>query len=134
MINRDTDLILSKFLSFNGLEVRSIWYVWKDGCLAEIVLSFDNESIVFEAESEYDSVGINIVQRSQMDSLLASAIAAPPMWNKYVGQRFGWGWITINQQNVLDGVILSFNGIFPNLLLNVAASSIRVHEVSDASI
>ena len=36
------------------------------------------------------------------------------------------GSITINQQNYLDGVLLSFDDIRPDIALNVMASSIYV--------
>jgi Family of unknown function (DUF6334) len=36
-----------------------------------------------------------------------------------------WGWITINQQDALDGILISFGGISPQVMLNVIASSIK---------
>jgi hypothetical protein len=46
-------------------------------------------------------------------------------WRNLIGQAFGWGWITINQQDALDGILLSFDGIIPLVMLNVIASSIK---------
>jgi hypothetical protein len=128
---RDSNIILSYFIPFNGLEIRKVWYLWADKCLDKIILSFDTDSLMFEAQSEYDSIRISSVPKSHIVEILDSAVSASPTWSKFIGKRFGWGWIAINQQNVLDGVALSFNGIFPNVFLNVAASSIRVHEVLD---
>jgi hypothetical protein len=58
-------------------------------------------------------------------------------WRGFIGEPFGWGWITINQQDALDGILISFAGITPQLMLNVMASSIEegiIHQSSEKSV
>ena len=50
-------------------------------------------------------------------------------WRDLIGAEFWWGWIAVNQQGYSDGVLLSFNGIDPQVLLNVIASSIVVRRI-----
>jgi hypothetical protein len=53
-------------------------------------------------------------------------------WRRFIGEVFGWGWITINQQDALDGILLSFDGITPQVMLNVMASSIKESLIIEA--
>lgn len=32
-------------------------------------------------------------------------------WRMHIGKDFGWAWIAINQEDALDGLLLSFSGI-----------------------
>ena len=55
-------------------------------------------------------------------------------WVNFIGKVFGWGWITLNQQGYCDGVLLSFEQVvFPEVALNVIASSIKVGVVTKVS-
>lgn len=51
-------------------------------------------------------------------------------WSDVIGKQFGWGWVTVNQQGYLDGVLLSLNGIVPEILINVVASEIKVRKIA----
>ena len=126
------DLFTSEFLPFSEKEFRSVWYVWVEGCLGKIILSFENESLAIKAEIDDDTISLSRIPNSAIDQE-TNAIRVEGVWSKYFGQKFGWGWITINQQNYLDGVMLSFTNIDPDILLNVAASSINVFEISKAA-
>jgi len=124
------DSVTSEFLPFGGMELNSVAYIHSDGCLDRIILFFDDESLVIQAERDYDTVQLSRVPNSEIVSL--SDLSEPhDIWSKYIGQKFSWGWVMINQQNYLDGIILSFGSIAPNVLLNVAASSIYVFELSE---
>jgi len=52
-----------------------------------------------------------------------------PPWKDFVGVPFGWGWVTVNQQGYCDGMLLSLGGIFPQVVLSVIASSIKIGQV-----
>lgn len=135
MIDKNTglfnyDLFTSEFLPLSEMEFRSVWYVWVEGNLDKIILSFENESLVIKAEIDDDTVRLSRIQNSEI-AKETNAVRVDGIWSKYIGQKFCWGWVTINQQNYLDGIMLSFTGIYPNLLLNVIASSIKVFEVSE---
>jgi hypothetical protein len=123
----------STFLSFGGLCIESVWCERVDDCLEKIMLKFETEALVIKAVADDDSVQLFRVPNGELAQLLQHAEPPPCVFAKYVGQEFGWGWIAVNQQNYLDGVLLSFNGIVPNLLLNVIASSLHVFEVCDAN-
>jgi hypothetical protein len=46
-------------------------------------------------------------------------------WDRFIGKAFGWGWVTVNQQGYCDGALLGFDGISPNISIEVMASSIK---------
>jgi len=121
----------STFLAFNGLYIESIWNEEVEGCLDKVILKFEKESLVIKAVPDDDSVQLFKVSNSEAGQLLQFAEPAVGVWSKFIGQKFGWGWITVNQQNYLDGVLLSFNEIVPNVLLNVMASSLYVFEIRE---
>ena len=123
----------STFLPFSGLSINSVWYLSVEDCLATVILKFENECLIIKANAEDDSIQLSRASRPAIDQILQSANPAEGVWSKYVGQKFGWGWIAINQQNYFDAVLLSFNDIVPNLLLNVIASSLHVFEISEVS-
>jgi hypothetical protein len=50
-------------------------------------------------------------------------------WKELLGKECGWTWVAINQQGYCDGVMLSFDGIVPTVLLHVIASSIEVFSI-----
>ena len=60
-------------------------------------------------------------------------------WNRndsrlFTPKTFGWGWVAIDQQGYCDGLLLSFEAIvFPEIVLNVVASSIKVGAVTKIS-
>ena len=125
------DLFTSEFLPLSEMELRSVWYVRVEGDLDQIILAFESESLVVKAEIDYDTIQLSRIPNSAIEQE-TSAEPVEGVWSKYIGQKFCWGWVTINQQNYLDGVMLSFTGIYPNILLNVIASSIKVFEISEA--
>jgi hypothetical protein len=116
---------LLEFHKIAGHSLRRVWRCYVEKCLDRIVLEFDRESLVLQAEPEDDTMVFSVTandDRGTADWLDASDDA---LWRGFIGQAFGWGWITINQQDALDGVLLSFNGIRPRIILNVVASSIE---------
>lgn len=121
----------STFLSFEGLCIESVWCERVDDCLEKIILKFETESLVIKAVADDDTVQLLRVPNAELAEVLQHAEPAPRVFSKYVGQEFGWGWIAVNQQNYLDGVLLSFNDIVPNLLLSVIASSLHVFEIRE---
>jgi len=40
-------------------------------------------------------------------------VSSSEPWHGLIGETFGWGWITINQQDALDGILLSFGELLP---------------------
>jgi hypothetical protein len=58
------------------------------------------------------------------------SIRSDKPWKKYVGKECGWTWLAWNQQGYLDSVLISFEGIEPNVLLNTIGSSIEIFAIS----
>ncbi len=121
--------MLSAFHSVDDCVLQAVWQQHTEGSLDRLLLVFGETSLVVAADKDDDSVDImstdtaGIINAEHLD---ASQLKP---WSAFVGKSFGWGWITINQQGFCDGLILSFGGIVPQLILNVVASSIRTSAV-----
>jgi hypothetical protein len=61
-------------------------------------------------------------------------LTSSSFWREFVGQPFGWGWAVMNQQGYSDGVLLSFGGVTPQVLLEVIASSLKTHRIGSAEV
>lgn len=46
-------------------------------------------------------------------------------WSRLIGKPFSWGWLTVNQRGEMDGALLSFDGVIPEVGVNVVASSLE---------
>jgi len=115
--------LLSNFRRIDGQIVRTVRRVYDEGCLARVILDFDQVSLTIEARPEDDTVEIRTEEITSIAKTGIDAGKSQP-WCSFMGKPFGWGWATINQQGYCDGVLLSFGGITPQLMLNVVASSI----------
>jgi uncharacterized protein DUF6334 len=102
------------------------------GCRDELILTLGDCFLRFGVDIDTDTI------TSRFQPLLfrakkgyASIQSARP-WNKYVGKECGWTWLAWNQQGYLDSVLISFDGIEPNVLLHTIGSSIKVFMISPA--
>ncbi len=100
-----------------------VWRVYDEGCVARVILDFDQLSLIIEARPEDDTVEIRTEEVNPIGKAGVDA-SNSDLWSSFIGKQFGWGWATINQQGYCDGVLLSFGGITPQVMLNVVASSI----------
>lgn len=123
--------LLLRFHGINGERLRSVWRVYHEGNLDKIVLGFDQDSLVVEADAEDDTIAFHVIRNSDRDTAGWVDTSRSEPWNRFIGEMFGWGWITINQQDALDGILLSFDGITPQVMLNVMASSIKESLISE---
>ncbi len=136
-ISEELHNILSEFHKLVEHSLRAIRYVWIDGCLDKILLEFDQMSLLIEAEVDYDTITFRVINNENRETFSSIDASYSEPWADLIGKPFGWGWVTINQQNYLDGILLSFGLISPNLLLNVSASSITVsviHQIPDGAL
>ncbi len=117
--------MLSGFHSVSGQSLRSIKQVFTEGSLDRFILDFGPKSLVVIADEDDDSIDVELM--NTCDLHIVDGIDASQMepWKDFIGKSLGWGWITVNQQGYCDGVLLSFGGIVPQVMLNVAASSIK---------
>lgn len=113
--------------------LRGIYEKTADGCREALVFAFAEKALVIEANPEDDTVQIACKDNITEQVAGLTPISRHSPLGKWIGKRFGWGWITINQQGYRDGVLLSFGDrVFPPaLLLEVSASSIGIHEISE---
>jgi Family of unknown function (DUF6334) len=119
---------LSAFQEMKGRSLLAVEQIYEHRCLARIVLDFGEVSLVITAEAEDDSIGFCSAKGS--DGRAANATnAGPDFWKELIGVRFSWGWITVNQQGYCDGVLLSFDGIDPDVLMIVRASSLTCRRI-----
>jgi hypothetical protein len=120
--------LLDNFQQIETQVLRSVFRVTDDGCLARNTLRFDRSFLAIDARSDDDAVELEAGELTGVPTEGLDASASEP-WKDLIGKPFGWGWVTINQQGYCDGVLLSFDGIIPQVLLNVVASSIDERSV-----
>ena len=128
--------LLLKFHGINRHALKVVWRVYIDECLDKIVLEFEQDSLVVQAEPDDDTIMFHVIKNNDRETNGWIDASRSEVWKDFIGEPFGWGWITINQQDFLDGILLSFDGITPQVMLNVMASSIEesiIHQPSKKS-
>jgi hypothetical protein len=100
-----------------------------DGCRQALTLVFDRKCLVFSANPDNDTLAVHCEDTGPLDPAVWARIDSVEHWSVLIGNAFGWGWITINQQGYCDGMLVSFDGILPNVLLCVSGSSIAVSQI-----
>jgi hypothetical protein len=133
-ISKELHNALSEFHKLSDLLLTAVRYVCIDGCLDKIVLEFDQVCLLIEAEADFDTVIFQVINNEEFTDFSSTNASHLEPWNAFIGRPFGWGWITINQQNYVDGIQLSFELIHPNVSLNVIASSISVSTMNQISV
>jgi hypothetical protein len=117
--------LLLRFHEMSGESLRSVWRVYDESNLDKIVLGFDQNTLIVEANADDDTIVFHVVRNIDLNTEGWVDAGHSEPWRRFIGEVFGWGWITINQQDALDGILLSFNGITPQVMLSVMASSIK---------
>jgi len=100
------------------------------GCRDELILNLGDCSLRFKVDIDTDTITSQFQPSSFRAKKGYVSIQAAELWKKFVGKECGWTWLAWNQQGYLDTVLISFDGIEPNVLLNTFGSSIEVHMVS----
>lgn len=132
-LHPDLHPLLLEFHGINGHPLREVWRVYTEESLDKIVLGFDQDSLVIEAEPYDDTIVFHLISNNDRHTVGWIDASHSEPWSGFIGEPFGWGWITINQQDALDGILLSFGGITPQVMLNVMASSIEEHIIRQPS-
>jgi len=103
----------------------------EDTCRLAIMLKFEKKVLVLVADADHDTVVAYCEDADSVDLAGYVCINARSPWQTLLGQFFGWGWATINQQGYPDGVMLSFDGVTPRILLSVVASSLHAYAIDE---
>ena len=102
------------------------------GCRDELILNLGDCSLRFKVDIDTDTITSQFQPSSFRAKKGYASIQAAELWKKFVGKECGWTWFAWNQQGYLDSVLISFDGIEPNVLLQTMASSIDVFVISPA--
>lgn len=94
-----------------------------------MILDFGPVSLIVNGIPDDDSIDFNIAKTADLRVTSRKDASESAFWKDSIGQPFGWGWITVNQQGYCDGLLMSFGGIEPLILMNVIASSIQLRQI-----
>ena len=119
---------LSIFQSISNLLLISVSEKSSEGRREEMVLDFGETCLMITANEEEDSLEVRAAQLPDTAGFVNVSESEP--WARFVGKRFGWGWLTINQLGAWDGLVLGFEAAAPQIMLHVIDSSIRVSVIS----
>jgi len=117
--------LLLQFHKISGEFLRSVWRVYNENDLDKVALGFDQNTLIVEADAYDDTIVFRVVRNTELNTEGWVDSGHSELWSRIVGRVFGWGWLAINQQDALDGILLSFDGITPQIMLSVMASSIK---------
>lgn len=121
---------LSAFHDVNGLTLKAVTLGSSSGESPTIIfLDFGSKCLAVRADGEDDTVEFWSLDPGLSGSIAKSDASGMFPWKAFIGREFGWGWVTVNQQGYLDGIVLSFGGITPQVLITVVASSLKVAEI-----
>jgi hypothetical protein len=118
--------ILSRFQSVGDRQLQAVNYIYSEGSLDRVLLDFGAMLVLIKANEGDDTIDFEIAETVDLHNTQVVNVGHQEPWQNFIGRSFGWGWAIVNQQGYCDGLLLSFNGLFPRLILNVAASSIKV--------
>jgi hypothetical protein len=118
---------LSIFQSISKLPRISVSEKSSKGRLEEVVLDFGETCLIITANEEEDSLELRAAQRPGTAGFVNVSESQP--WTRFIGKKFGWGWLTINQLGAWDGLMLGFEAAAPEILLHAIDSSIRVRVI-----
>ena len=133
-VNNKATEALSSFRAIDGLELQHVRQFETDGSVDRLILDFQSTSLLITADEDDDSITCNIAKGTAVDQGRGIDVRDREPWKSFIGRSFGWGWVTVNQQGYCDGLLLSFDGIVPQLVLNVIASSIKTGTIVRTSV
>jgi len=99
------------------------------GRLDEMVLDFGATCLIVTANEEEDSMEVRTAQ--EINTAGFDDVSQSDPWNKSIGKKFGWGWLTINQLGYWDGLVLGFGVPAPQIMLHVLETSIQVAVITE---
>ncbi|MBI3410747.1 MAG: hypothetical protein HY040_20620 [Planctomycetes bacterium] len=101
-----------------------------DGCRDELILDFGDCILTFEVDIDTDTISGQFQRGRFKPTNGYESVQAFRPWKKYIGKQCGWTWFAVNQQGYVDSALISFEGIEPNILLHVIASSMELFVIN----
>jgi hypothetical protein len=98
-----------------------------------LLLCFQTRSLLIQVDGNDDTIQVTSIGMLDIEQT-SENLTSSSFWREFVGQPFGWGWAVMNQQGYSDGVLLSFGGVTPQVLLEVIASSLKTHRIGSAEV
>ena len=123
-LHSDLHPLLLQFQETTGQPLESVWRVYEAQSLDKIILQFASLTFTIEAEPDDDTIKFDVTSKQQPNKNWCQASSFEP-WSRVVGKPFSWGWLTINHLDAIDGILLSFSGNTPQVLVTVVGSSIK---------
>jgi hypothetical protein len=126
------DLLLSRFRNLGDRQLKAVWQKECEACVDSLMLDFGSALLTIRVNPDDDTLSFS-VNESLTPQLLreANEISHSAPWAAFIGKSFGWGWLALNQQGYPDMLLLSFESVvFPEVVVNVVASSIKIGTVS----
>jgi len=99
------------------------------GCRDEIILDLADCFLRIALDRDSDTITAEFHGNPFGSKRGYRRIGSTSPWKAFLNQECGWTWLAINQQGYRDSILISFEGIVPNVLLNVMASSIYVFKI-----
>jgi len=93
----------------------------------EILLAFGADALIFRCYEDSDTIAVTFEPIPDLED--ADDLTTDPAWSRFIGKEFFCGWLMQNQQGYTDGALLSFDGVVPEIGLNVVAAAFEVLEV-----
>jgi hypothetical protein len=122
--------MLSAFHAISGHPLQAVWQIHTEGSLDKLVFDFGSNALIVSADESDDSIELSVSAVADSHEAGSVNVSHREPWSGFIGTSFGWGWLTVNQQGYCDGLLLSFGGIVPQIVLNVIASTIKVGTIA----
>jgi len=118
-------------LSAEPATLQGVYERVRDERREELVLRFNTKCLRFTANLDDNTMMVRCEDASSLDTLEWTCLDCKEPWQSLIASSFGGGWVTINQQGSCDGVLLSFNGMQPTIMLGVVGSSLTINRIID---
>jgi len=102
------------------------------GCRDVLILDLGDCFLRFEIDPDTDTIAglFQPVPFREREGYTSAAATQP--WKQYIGKDCGGTWFGWNQEDYLDIVVVSFDGIEPSVLLHTMGSTIEVFTITRA--
>lgn len=117
---------LKPFLQAQGLQLTAV--LSNDtGEGEDLLLAFGADALVFRCNEDSDAITVTFESVPELED--ADDLTADSAWSRFIGKEFSTGWLMQNQHGYTDGALLSFDGVVPEIGLNVVAAAFEVLEI-----